>query len=350
MLTTDIKNKEFLEHSPIDSHRFGLEIYRMHANILDGERIRDQIIKNQVDTAIIRIPSKNLYSIDSLIKISMPFMVADTLIQYNLDLKEHQPKALSNEKLNFIWALPEHHTELNKMVAESFGTHSNHYRNNPIFNNKLVLIGYQDWINSYAVGDSKKHCFIVDLEGEYIGFATFKFENNKHVKGVLYGVNTHYRRHHIFTDIMRYIIGYAKEKGYEKIQVLSQIENTITQKVWLSEGFLPFGAINTIHVNAMLSKTVLEKVTIPFKIKKDELKTAKVTNRFILKSINKQFDVEQNIITSDHRFVNIKPLQPDKDYILNFSFPTASMGLLQITDKEKETLVIVYFYLKHFLL
>lgn len=348
MLKTDIRAENTLVYSPIDSHRFNLKIYRMHTEVVDGEQIRDDIIKHEMDTAIIRINSRNLSSLDSLIKIAMPFMVADTLIYYHLKLEQHKPKPFFNSDIKFRSAHPEHHPILNQIVENAFSSYSNHYRNNPIFNDKLVTVGYQDWVNSYAIKDAKKRCLLVGLKGEYVGFMTFKIIDKMTLEGVLYGVLTNYRRQNIFKDIIQKLINYALEGGYKYIRAVCQIENTTTQRVWLSQGFKPMSAINTVHINAMLSKTIMAKFELPFEAPKSN-QTSKALNANILKLINEKFDLEQNILTYNHRFVNLKEFDPDKKHTLVFSLPQASLGLAKLVDDKGHKSALTYFYLKHFL-
>lgn len=348
MLKTDIRAENNLVYSPIDSHRFNLKIYRMHAVRIDGDRLRNDIIRHEMDTAIIRINSRNLSSLDSLIKTGMPFMVADTLIYYHLNLDKHKAKPLFNPELKFIAAHLEHHPILNRVVKNAFSSYSNHYRNNPIFNDKLVDVGYQDWVNSYAVKDANKRCLLVSLKGEYVGFITFKIIDKMTIEGVLYGVLTNYRRQNIFKDIIQNLINYALANGYKYIRAICQIENTNTQRVWLSQGFRPLSAINTIHINAMLSKTIIAKFELPFEIKKDA-RAVKDLNANILKVVNQKFDLEQNITTYNHRFVNLKELIPDSKHTLVFSLPQASLGLAKLIDDKGQVVVLIYFYLKHFL-
>ena len=349
MLKTDIRSENTLIYSPIDSHRFNLNIYRMHTDVIEADQLRDEIIKHEMDTAIIRINSRNLSSIDGLIKMGMPFIVADTLIFYHLKLDKNKPKPFFNKDITFVEGHPEHHSNLNRIVENIFNSYSNHYRNNPIFNDQLVNVGYQDWVNSYAVKDAKKRCFLAKLNNEYVGFCTFKIIDKTTIEGVLYGVLTNYRQRGIFKDIIQNLINYALEKGYKYIRAICQIENTSTQRVWLSQGFRPMSAINTIHVNAMLSKTIIHKFEIPFTIEPTNQPATKVINHNILKLINQTFDVEQNIATYNHRFVDLKNFQPKESYKIVFSFPQASLGLAKLINSKEQIITLTYFDLKHFL-
>lgn len=337
-----------LEYSKPDSERFGLVIYRTITNEIDAQELLTQIIQHNVDTAIVRIPTEQLSQIHKLEKTAMPFMITDTLAYYDKDLTSYQPEELENKDLEFILATPEHHEILNHLVRATFGTYVNHYRMNPFFHNEHVTEGYQDWVRSYAENNPERICWLVKKGGETVGFGTFNYQHEGRAEGILYGVLPHMRRHGIFKDIMRYAKNYSKQRGCEMMRCTTQIENRAVQRLWTTSGFYLHHTDNTIHINALLSKSVFDPFTIPLTISAEEANFNKVTNRQILKQLNWHFDFKQNIITQNHRFVNIKPLKLKEDYFLKFSFPAGNVGLLRVIDKVGETYMLVYFDLKHF--
>jgi ribosomal protein S18 acetylase RimI-like enzyme len=337
-----------LEYSKPDSERFGLVIYRTKTEEIDANELLSQIIQHNVDTAIVRIPTEQLSQIHKLEKMAMPFMITDTLAYYDKDLSSYQPETLDNKDLEFILATPEHHELLNYIVRATFGTYVNHYRMNPFFHNENVTEGYQDWVRSYAENNPERICWLVKRHGEVVGFGTFNYQFEGRVEGILYGVLPHLRRAGIFKDIMRYAKNHSKSKGYEMIRCTTQIENRAVQRLWTDSGFFLHHTENTIHINALLTKTVFDGFTIPLTISAEEANFNKVTNRQILKQLNWHFDFKQNIVTQNHRFVNIKPLKMGDDYFLKFSFPAGNVGLLRVIDHTGETYMLVYFDLKHF--
>lgn len=338
-----------LKYHKIDSQRFGLVIYRARLEEIDATSLLNQILENNVDTAIIRIPTVNLSQLHRLEKTAMPFIVADTLAYYKKDLIGMKPKELLHKDLTFKRAGQADHERLNYIVKESFGNYVNHYRINPFFDNQSVTEGYQDWVRSYAEDNDERICWLVNRGDDTIGFATFNFQAEGKAKGILYGVLPNERGKGIFRDIMRYAENYAlKNEETTMMQTTTQIENIAVQKLWTSEGYVLDHTSNTIHIDALLTKSVFDNFTVPVTIHGHDSDTPKVSNRHILKQINWQFDFKQNIVTRNHRFVNIDSMHVDVEYELHFSFPTGSKGLLRVTDKEGKTYMLVYFDLRHF--
>ncbi len=341
-----------LTYSHNDSTRFGLKIFRATMDDIHAESISKTILENQVDTAIIRIPSQKLAQIERLEKLAMPFFIADTLIHYRVDLTKYQEQPLVNTDIEFVPAGMQHHYVLNALVLETFGNYVNHYRNNPFFQNHLVNEGYQDWVRSFATDNREgRFCWLLKRDGNFIGFACFIFppDDFRECKGKLYGVAPQVRGSGIYHDIMRFSMNYAKSCGYNFMYVKTQIENRIVQRVWADLGFKIEGSENTIHINSLLSKTVFDPIIFSFVAKDEEYKTKTLANRIILREINVYFDYKQNITTLNHRFVNLKPLKLGLEYTFHLSYPAGNKGLLRVMDSEGQTYVLVYFDLKHFL-
>lgn len=347
----DVHNQfNILEYSKIDSYRFGLVIYRMQAQELDVPYLIKTILDNKIDTAIVRIPATKLNQIGRLERTSMPFIVADSLVYYHADLHKIPVRTYVNEDINFTLATPEDHELLNHLVLETFGNYVNHYRNNPFFDNMHVNEGYQDWVRSYAEGHEERLCWIVRRGERPVGFGTFNFQKENKARGILYGVIPSERGKEVFRDIIRHGMNEAKARGIDNFQATGQLENIAAHRVWSSEGMSIRHSFNTLHINAMLSKSVFDKFVVHFKFKTDQQPNVnKTANRQVLEQINWEFDTRQNIVTHNHHFVNLLPFKPDLEYRFCYSFPTGSKGLLRITDEQEKVYALVYFDLKHFL-
>ncbi|MDW7690607.1 GNAT family N-acetyltransferase [Flammeovirgaceae bacterium SG7u.111] len=341
----------YLKHHKPDSNRFGLNIYRSRIDEVEYQSIVSQIVENNVDVAIVRLPTPKLSEILSFEKLAMPFIVTDTLAYYHKDLAGVGEQELINKDVTFELAGLEQHKDLNFLVRETFGNYVNHYRVNPFFDNQDVTEGYMDWMQSYAEGDPNRLCWIVRRGDKPVGFGTFNFETEGKVKGILYGVLPSERRTGLFTDIMRYAQNYAlkEREGIEFIRTITQIENIAVQKLWTKEGFTLHHTTSTIHINALLDKSVFNPFYVPFIIKAEERDSEKISNRHILKQINWQMDFKQNMVTKNHRFVNIEPMHSDEEYELKFSFPMGNKGLVRVTDTKGKTYALVYFDVRHFL-
>ncbi|MCS7004220.1 MAG: GNAT family N-acetyltransferase [Cytophagales bacterium] len=337
-----------LVYAKQDSIRFGMRIFRMdNAQTLDVPYILNEILRHNIDVAIIRIPTIELTHLDRLEKTAIPFIIADSLVYYEAELSKIPYKELQNKDLTFEIAGLDDHTVLNEIVAECFGNYMNHYRTNSYFDKKAVTEGYQDWVRSYAEGNPKRICWLVKQNGKVIGFTNFNFEESGVSKGILYGVTKEARGKGVFRDMIRYAINFSKDRGCERINATMQLENIPVQRVWHEEGLNMHHAISTIHINSLLTKSVFDPFTEKVKISRDQMKSQKVTNRHTLEKINYFFDFKQNMETRNHRFINLKPIQPEVEYDFYFSYPAASKGMLRVMDDKKETYILVYFDIKH---
>lgn len=345
------REQNILYHSRRDSQRFGLNIHRQaFMDEVDATKILGYILENDVDIAIIRIPSVKLASLNTLERTGMPYFIADTLAYYHFDLMKNPIRELENKDLTFELASFQHHEIINQLVRATFSDYTNHYRVSPFFDNEQVTEGYQDWMRTYAEDHPERICWLIKKGETYVGFATFNFQREGKMKGILYGVLPEYRQQGIFRDTIRHAQRFAKEeKECTFMRVTTQIENVKAQHCWTSEGFLLHHTVNTVHINSMLTKSIFEPFTVDITLDDAENSSPKVSNRHILKRLNWEFDQKQNIVTRNHRFVNLIPLNFGNDYQLKFSYPLGSKGLLRVVDKEGETCMLVYFDMKHFI-
>ena len=276
-----------LNYSKNDSLRFGLQIYRGWNTEIGMPNIFEQILKNNIDIAILRIPTTKLSEIYKIGKLSMPFIITDTLAYYHFDLLAYKPQRLENRDLVFKVATMRDHEAINNLVREIFGNYVNHYRMNPFLDDAYVTEGYQDWVRSYAEADHpERKCWLVYDNASLVGFATFNAAVKPKVKGILYGVRPSERRRGIFRDIMRYAKNYYKAQGKKFMRVTTQAENIAIQHIWTSSGFSLHHLENTIHINSLLNKSVFARFSTVIKIDEKEMNTNKVSNHHILKSIN----------------------------------------------------------------
>ncbi|MEH0157651.1 GNAT family N-acetyltransferase [Limibacter armeniacum] len=336
-----------LSYSRRDSERFGLVIFRAREEGIDSSELMKQILDHNVDTAIIRIKTELLSQIHKLEKTAMPIRITDTLAYYHQDLSTYKKQALINRNLTFEEATTKDFEDLNLLVRETFGNYVNHYRMNPFMDNELVTQGYQDWVTSYASGHPERKCWIAREDGMAVAFATFNLETGEKIKAILCGVKTTHRERGIFHDMLTVARNFAKEQGKTYMRAICQIENIAVQRILTHQGFELHHTENTIHINAMLTKSVFEPFTESVHFSVDDIKE-KTLNQNILMEINKQFDDKQNITTQNHRFVNIQRMTKEASYKMHFSFPMGNKGLLRVMDDDNNTYVLVYFDLKHF--
>ena len=251
------------KYSDVDSNRFNLNIFRGQIEDIDEKKVNEEIIQNNIDVLIFRIPSQKQYLLPKLSNLGFPIIVADTLVYYTVDLDKYLPKEPKNN-LEFIECTYKDKQIVNELVMTIFKDYTNHYFSNPILDKEEILEGYQEWvINFINDNQEKKKVWLVKKEEKFVGFATTTINQEKlEAEGVLYGVHPNYSGGGIYSDLIRFTQDYHKRKGIKKMKVSTQIQNFAVQKVWSREGFMLSSAYCTVHINAMMNKLMISKKSI----------------------------------------------------------------------------------------
>ncbi|MDI1254209.1 bifunctional GNAT family N-acetyltransferase/hotdog fold thioesterase [Thermomonas sp.] len=244
-----------LRHSALESERFGLRISRAEMDDLEEKRLVGQIIADSVDVAIIRLPAGLRTASSRLSRHGLPTLHADTLVYYTLDLGTHVPRALRNQDLAFSIATITDAAELQALVETTFVGYTSHYHANPNFPAERILAGYLEWAGGYIdTSSTDRITWVARRHGAIVAFACCKFnEHASTCEGVLYGVHPAHAGGGLYGDLIRHTQSEFKARGFGKMEVSTQVWNYAVQKVWAREGFVLARALDTFHVNAMLS-------------------------------------------------------------------------------------------------
>ncbi len=244
-----------LAHSPLDSERFGLRVFRGTIEIVDDRALFADIIGNALDVAIVRTPAGRVCNIQRLSRHGMHPIHADTLVYYQLALSDYVPKALRNEDLVFSEAQPSDTAELESLVAHTFDGYRSHYHANPLLDPGQILAGYTQWASSYlSHANADRITWVARRQGKLVAFACCSHDDaGNECEGTLYGVHPDSAGGGLYGDLIRFTQARYRERGYQTMKVSTQIWNLAVQKVWSREGFVIFQAYDTFHVNALLS-------------------------------------------------------------------------------------------------
>lgn len=352
-----------------ESKRFKKRVFRGEMNEIDGTIIIKDLINNSVDIAIIRVPVESIHNLYRLENLNIPYIVADTLVYYNVDLSNNPINPIINKDIEFIECTKRNVAELGMLVSEIFQEYHNHYFSNPFLNRNDILEGYIEWANNYIRTIKKDRIvFLVKKQNNYIGFATcsISFEKNEG-EGVLYGVLSSESGNKIYSDMIRFTQLYMKNLGIKRMIVSTQVHNYAVQKVWIREGFSMYSACNTIHINAFLSCTNFPKKTILFKPKIEskrvndlQRKNFELNNywysyhNFLNNEIKNYLD--KNIQHKGFRILSsqtsiIKNIQDENQYKLIISIPILNIErkkliiLIKLVNLNDEIFALEYLYI-----
>lgn len=239
--------------SPLDSARFEMRVLRGRLDTIEPKVLAAEIIATGCDVAIVRIPSAQSARMSTLSRWALPVQHADTLVYYQCDLRRYTPPALRNQDISFARASENDMGELREMIADTFRDYSSHYHANPLFAREKVLAGYQEWAENHATG-SDRTLWTARREGRLVAFAACQEKpNSREAEGILYGVNHQDAGGGLYGDLIRHTQTEAKKRGICTMKVSTQVGNFAVQKVWAREGFHMTEALDTFHINALLS-------------------------------------------------------------------------------------------------
>jgi hypothetical protein len=238
--------------SDVESNRFGFETYRASSD--DVSNLRNTIVKNGADLVILRVNASDTNASKKISQLGFPFMIADTLVYYNVDFKKYTPAVARNSDLVFNLTSPDDDDRIRELVGVIFKNYKNHYHSNDMIPKKGFMLGYKEWAVGYTVNSESKKAWIVKRGNKDIGFCTCDFDtNSKTSEGILYGVLPEAAGGGVYGDMIRFTQQYSKDNGYENMDVSTQVSNFAVQKVWAREGFYMNRVYHTYHINSFLS-------------------------------------------------------------------------------------------------
>jgi len=250
-----------LKDSPLDSERFGMRILRGRLDNVEPVALAAEIISTGCDVAIVRVPSGSSSGISGLSRWALPVQQADTLVHYRCDLRGHDLRPLRHADITFALAQEGDMPELLDTVARTFKDYPSHYQANLLFARGKTLAGYQQWARSHASG-SGRTLWLARRQGRVVGFGAYQeIPHSDEVHASLIGVNPSDAGAGVYGDLIRHAQSEAKSHGIGVMKLPTQVGNLAVQKALVREGFHMFEALDTFHVNALLScgETHLER-------------------------------------------------------------------------------------------
>lgn len=241
-----------MQYAPVESRRFGLNVYRGALNDFDPLKIISDILECQIDIAIIHIPAESPKALANLANIRVPYLIADMLVYYQIDLKTYKTREFKHSDVRFIEYLPEHIAEMDHLIAQIFQNYENHYTANPLMQSDLVEI-YQEWTHAYVTDPEKNRIgWLVKLKDKFVGFATCVYETNE-AEIILNGIIPSVAGRGVYGDLVRHVLNVFKKMGFSDLKISTQAKNYAVQKVWSSEGFGMQQSFFTIHLNSLMN-------------------------------------------------------------------------------------------------
>ncbi|XOV86711.1 MAG: hypothetical protein ACFHX7_17285 [Pseudomonadota bacterium] len=243
-----------MSYSQVESLRFRKRVHRYDLAKLDPDTVKT-IRVDAPDIAIIRLPAERLREFNENQDFGVMPILADTLIEYECPLEKLNPAPLRNATFDFVPIRDVPTPEREALVSKIFVDYTNHYMSNPLLHPDDVLAGYQEWGMSFDMG------WVLYDRKRPVAFANCSVKHGA-FDGTLFGVIEEYAGRGIYGDLVSYTQARAIEMGHDMMTISTQVQNLAVQKAWVRRGFSIARAVNTFHVNCLLSdEWVLESVS-----------------------------------------------------------------------------------------
>lgn len=240
-----------LRFSPLESARFGLRVHRAAVETIDAARIADEIERERVDVAIVRLPSPALASADALAQYGLAPILADTQVLYGIDLAAYEP-ASAGAAITLRAATRDDAALLERMARAIFADYQSHYHANPLFSREKILDGYAEWAARHAGADDGSAAWLVERDGALAGFSCYGIDRADGVAvGILNGVLPAARGHGVYRGMLHAMLEHFADLGLRRFEIATQTHNTIVQRVWTQSGLSLRTTYNTLHINAL---------------------------------------------------------------------------------------------------
>ena len=339
-----------MEYSEVDSRRFGMRIFRATLAEVREQEIFSDLLENRVDIAILRFPTSQQVNLCRLERIGVPYVVADTLVFYELDLADRVLRPPKNPGLVFEPATELHNKEMNELVGEIFAGYTNHYAANPVLPKADMLAGYCEWARSYCrQGEGGRFAWIVRDQGEPVAFLTCsETSDHRECEGILYGVSSRVTGRGIYGDLIRFSQHFFQQRGIPRMKVSTQVQNVAVQKAWVRAGFVPSLSFVTVHVNSFLNYSVRPVDSFPLTVSSaDATEYGLIIDRVASRYFGTSFPGPGCIyLHCSYRF--LRPILLSKQYKVEVAFPFSdetrgfSTAVLRVLDVQGNLCVLSY--------
>jgi GNAT superfamily N-acetyltransferase len=246
-----------LRHSPLESRRFGLRVFRAEIDAVDADAIAAEIAREGIDVAIVRMPSRALASaLDGLRRRGFTPIVADTLVAYGRSLGPAD-ESPNDSRLVLRPAESGDADLLAHMARSIFAGYRTHFHANPLFAHDRILDGYAEWAAQHAEAHDGSAAWLVEHEGMPVGFSCYSIDAaSGAATGVLNGILPESRRRGAYRAMIDAMLADFSARGLRRFGIATQAHNAAVQRVWTSLGLAPERESHTVHINERRDHTV----------------------------------------------------------------------------------------------
>jgi RimJ/RimL family protein N-acetyltransferase len=249
---TQAQAGSLLRLSPLETARFDLRVFRGDVETIDADALADEIERERVDVAILRLPAREIGNLHALARRGLAPIVADTQVRYGIDLAPPRVASDGDARLSLRPATPDDADRLARMARAIFADYVTHYHANPLFAYDKALDGYAEWAARHVAADDGSAAWLVEWDGELAGFSCYRVDRVAGTAiGVLNGILPAARGHGVYRAMLRKMLVAFADMRVARFEIATQVHNVTVQRAWTALGLSLQGASCTIHVNAL---------------------------------------------------------------------------------------------------
>ena len=239
--------------SKIDSDRFGIKVGKVTEEFFynkSTEAAIEYFFKEKFNLILARIDFKQISFINELEKLGFTIKDAQSTLYYDMKnkTKADLPSKFSQFDIReFKLSDIETFVNLTRICFEGYG----HYFADKRLNHNDCLDTYGDWAyNSCTNPKVADKIFVADLNGEVIGYLSFKIytiDDKKYAAGGIGAVNPKYRSLGVFRDVTIAGLEWGIDNGFDWEEHNVLADNFPVNKSFIKLGFKPEKFIVTLH-------------------------------------------------------------------------------------------------------
>lgn len=232
--------------SDIDSKRFGIKVAKINRFANDPTELLENAKAQGIDLIMSRVPTSEIALINTLEKIG--FRLKDVQLTYNSNLAiiAEQP-----ENMEFFLrdASSSDAEQISKIAEQAFQNYG-HYYADEILRHETSSI-YKEWAqNSCKNNDIADKIIVAEMEGEVIGFLTFKIQENAAGKFAIGGIGAVAPKSHkigVFRAINIEGMKWCKSAGIGRVEHNVLATNFPVNSTYSKLGFTVIRSEVTLH-------------------------------------------------------------------------------------------------------
>lgn len=209
-----------IERLDWDSTFFNLKIGKV---MLDRLKDLPESVKNNFDLIYVFSNNPNL-----------DLKLVDQKIVYEIDLMTLQSD-IEDKEILFYDAKKDNYNDLLDLTLQS-GVYSRFKLDTNFRNNEYEKL-YKTWIDKSILRELASDIIISKIDGKVVGFTTLAKKRNDLADISLVAVDSNYRGQGIAKKLIHNTLLTAKERGYKKVQVVTQLINEPANNLYIKSGF-----------------------------------------------------------------------------------------------------------------